>query len=89
MTLKDTNLIYHFDNGVDKGSYINDVSFEGEGGGVKNEILRKFLGLKLGRQGEEGGSRNPKIEDSLLWEFPNVNARLEKHLILKAKICPF
>ena len=27
----------------------------GRAGGIKNEILRKFLGLKLGRQGEGGG----------------------------------
>ena len=38
------------------GPSIKDVFFEGEGGGgVKSEILRRYLGLKLGRQGEGGG----------------------------------
>ena len=31
---------------------------------VKNEVFRQFLGLKVGRQGEEGGSRNPKLEET-------------------------
>ena len=32
--------------------------------GVNNDVLRQFLGLKRRRQGEEGGSRNPKIEET-------------------------
>jgi len=43
--------------------YHNDVPLRGRQGGVKIGILRRFLELKLGRQGEEGGSRNPKIEE--------------------------
>ena len=38
--------------------------------GVKNGILRQFLGLKLGRQGEGGGSRNPKIEETSFMDVP-------------------
>ena len=52
---------------------INDVSFEWEGGGVKNGILRQFLGLKLGRQGEGGGSRNTKLEETSFL-FPMSNS---------------
>ena len=40
------------------------------GEGSKNGILRHFLGLKLGRQGEEGGSRNPKIGETLFMDVP-------------------
>ena len=38
--------------------------------GVKNSILRQFLGLKLRRQGEGGGSRNPKKEETLFMDVP-------------------
>ena len=42
----------------------------GREGGVKNGILRRFLGLKLRRQGEGGGSRNPKIEETSFMDVP-------------------
>ena len=46
-----------------KGPSINNVSFDREGGGIKNEVLRQFLGLKLGRQGEGGRCKNSKRGD--------------------------
>ena len=49
---------------------INDVSFEGEGRSSKNEICRQFLGLRLRRQGEGGGSRNPKLEETSFMDVP-------------------
>ena len=55
---------------LSKGPSINDVSFEIKGGGVKNGILRRFLGLKLRRQGEGGGFRNPKIEETSFMDVP-------------------
>lgn len=38
--------------------------------GSKNEFLRQFLGLKLGRQEEGGGSRNLKLEETLFMDVP-------------------
>ena len=42
-----------------------------KGKGAKNLILRRFLGLKLRPQGEGGGSRNPKLEETLSMDVPN------------------
>ena len=42
----------------------------GKEGGVKNGILRRFLRLKLRRQGDGGGSRNPKIEQTSFMDAP-------------------
>ena len=42
----------------------------GREGSVKNGVLRQFLGLKLRRQGEGGGSRNPKFEEMSFMDFP-------------------
>ena len=61
---------FQIDPNSNKGPSINNVSFEGQGGGVKNGILRRFLGLKLRRQGEGGGSRNPKIEETSFMDVP-------------------
>ena len=49
---------------------------KGREGGVKNGILRRFLGLKLRRQGEGGGSRNPKIEETSFMDVPLSNSSL-------------
>ena len=43
---------------------------KGREGGVKNGILRRFLGLKLRRQGEGGGSKNPEIEETSFMDVP-------------------
>ena len=53
-----------------KGPSINNVSFKIEGRGSKNALLRRFLGLKLRRQGEGGGSRNPKLEETSFMNVP-------------------
>ena len=38
--------------------------------GIENEVLRQFLGLNFGRQGEGGGSKNSKIEETLSMDAP-------------------
>ena len=38
--------------------------------GVKTGVLRRFLGLKLRRRREGGGSRNPKIEETSFMDDP-------------------
>ena len=44
--------------------------FKGREGGIKNGFLVQFLGLKLRRQGEGRGSRNPKLEETLFMDVP-------------------
>ena len=71
----------------------------GREGGCKNGILRRFLGLKLGRQGERGGSRNPKLGetsfiDASKWKISKKVYQLRKHMAINHKkekiphICP-
>ena len=51
-------------------SWFSMSPLRGREEGIKNEVLRQFLGLKLGRQGEGGGSRISKIEETSFMDVP-------------------
>ena len=51
-------------------SWFSMSPLRGREEGIKNEVLRQFLGLKLGQQGEGGGSRNPKLGETSFMDAP-------------------
>ena len=52
------------------GPSINDVSFEGEGGGCQKWHFEAIFRAKTEATGGGRGSRNPKIEESSFMDVP-------------------